>query len=127
MRVLTVAVCRSVAPTQYGCNCFFFPNSSCLRKPGETHESIGFLEDAGGFGVAVTHFLHEKCLLVFFFSLLSGLKRGLSQSQHYTPVSTTLFFSWQPDTSLTRLSSFAKLVSCWTLHICVPFKLGLSQ
>lgn len=53
----------------------------------------------------------EKCLLESLFLLLPGLKRGLSRSQHYTLVSTTLFCSWQPDTSLTRLSSFAKWVS----------------
>lgn len=47
----------------------------------------------------------------FFFRLFSGLKRGLSRSQHYTLVSTMLFYSWQQDTSLTPLLSFAKWVS----------------
>lgn len=56
--------------------------------------------------------LEERCLLessVLYFT--SGLKRGLSQSQHCTLASTTPSSSWQLDTSLTLLLSYAKWVS----------------
>lgn len=74
-------------------------------KTSVISEMLGIWNDA---------FLGRKVLCVYWthlFLLFSGLKRGLSQSQHYTLVSTMLFYSWQPDTSSTHLSSFAKWVS----------------
>lgn len=49
--------------------------------------------------------------LIVPFLRLTGLRRGSSLSQPCTQGSTTLFYSWRLDTSLTRLSSSAKWVS----------------
>lgn len=66
---------------------------------------------SGMLGIWNDAVLGRKLFMWIILLLFSGLKRGLSQSQHYTLVSTMLFFCWQLDTSLTRRSSSAKWVS----------------
>lgn len=112
-----------MVPTQYGCDCFCFffiiiiINTAFLRKTGEPYEVIHCLR--GGFEIrndAVPQrqkSVHPESFLL----LLSGLRRGLSQSQLFTLVSTMLFCSWQQDTSSTHLLSFVKWVSWRTSHI----------
>lgn len=87
-------------------NCLFFSHLEAAQKGTElravTSEVPGISADA--------------FLRFFFLLLLSGLKRGLSRSQHCTLASTTLFSCWRLDTSSTRRLSSGKWVSnkTWT-------------
>lgn len=63
-----------------------------------------------GFMRAVWKLVNSDCAILPFL-YVAGLGRASSRSRPCTQGSTTLFCSWRPDTSLTRLSSCAKWVS----------------
>lgn len=106
-----------MVPTQYGCD-WFYSHKVSQKVEG----AVRYLRDSWDLEWLISR---QKCLLESLF--LSGLRRGLSRSQHYTLVSTMLFYSWQRDTSLTHLSSFVKWVSRRYLSFLWHYQTHLSR